>query len=91
MGRSAGGAFALALCSSVAGISTSTEPTLYGPVCAGKDGVGLMLLSHVMFAAGKGYPFVVDRREGSVRTRDWKAREIDSVVVSVVFLYNLKN
>ena len=35
---------------SVAGISTSTEPTLYGPVYDGKAGVGLKRESHDMLS-----------------------------------------
>lgn len=40
--------------SSVTGISTSVEPTLYGPVYFGKDGVGLSRVSKVMAAGWVG-------------------------------------
>jgi hypothetical protein len=62
------------------GISTSTEPTLYGPVCAGKDGVGLRRLNQAILTTASGLALPIGRREGMARVIDLKAREKDSVV-----------
>jgi hypothetical protein len=80
VGKSVGGAFALGLSRSPAGISTSTEPTLYGPVCAGKAGVGFSRLSQVMLVVANGFAVAIGRRKGRPRVRDLKARENDSVI-----------
>jgi hypothetical protein len=77
---SAGGASSLGFSSSLVEISTSIEPTLCGPVYAGKAGVGLMFLSHVMFASAAG-----DRplrgSEDEAERSDWKTRVSDSLIV----------
>lgn len=76
---SAGGASSLGFSSSLVGISTSIEPTLCGPVYAGKAGVGLMFLSHVMFARAAGFtPF--GNEDGTAERSDWKTRVSDSLV-----------
>lgn len=80
VGKSPGGAFALGLSRSLVGISTSTEPTLYGPVCAGKAGVGFSRLSQAILAVASGLAVAIERREGRPRVRDLKARENDSVI-----------
>ena len=80
VGRSPGGAFTLGLSKSLVGISTSTEPTLYGPVCAGKAGVGFSRLSQVIFAVVSGLVVAVGRREGRPRVRDLIVRKNDSVI-----------
>ena len=80
VGKSLGGAFALGLSRSLVGISTSTEPTLYGPVCAGKAGVGFIRLSKVILVVESGLAVAIGRREERPRVRDLKARENDSVI-----------
>lgn len=80
MGRSAGGAFALGLSRSLEGISTSIEPTWYGPVCCGKAGVGFNRLSQVMLAGARGVAVRMGMRAGRARARDVTARENDSVI-----------
>lgn len=79
VGRGAGGALSVALSNSLVGISTSTDPTLYGPVCAGNAGVGLIRFIHVISAAVWNRVLLADRREGIALTRDLKARGKDSV------------
>ena len=61
------------------GISTSIEPTLYGPVCAGKADVGFSRWSQVILAIASESVVPIGRREGRARVRDLKARENDSV------------
>jgi hypothetical protein len=63
---------------SLVGISTSTDPTLYGPVCAGKAGVGLMRLSQVMLTAVR--ELGLRTACGRAPRRDLYAREKDRVV-----------
>ena len=75
----------MGLSNSLVGISTSTEPTLYGPVCAGNAGVGLRRWSQVILAAVSGVAPETDRRGGRARVRDLKTRENDSVVVVSVY------
>jgi hypothetical protein len=53
---------------------------LYGPVCAGKDGVGLRRLNQAMLTTASGLALPIGRREGMARVIDLKAREKDSVV-----------
>lgn len=60
----------------------STDPTLYGPVCAGKVGVGLIRLSQVMLTVAKGLACFAGRRKGKARWKVRKARENDSVIVA---------
>lgn len=80
---SAGGASSLGFSSSLVEISTSIEPTLCGPVYAGKAGVGLMFLSHVMFASAAGDTPLSGSKEGTTERSDWKTRVSDSLVVLV--------
>ena len=80
VGKSPGGAFVLGLSRSLAGISTSTQPTLYGPVCAGKDGVGFSRLSQVILAVASGLAVAIGRREERPGVRNLRARENDSVI-----------
>jgi hypothetical protein len=54
---------------------------LYGPVCAGNEGVGLMRLSHVMLAISRG--FGLRTACGRAPRRDLYAREKDRVVADV--------
>ena len=62
------------------GISTSMEPTLYGPVCAGNDGVGFSRLSQVILAVASELAVPMGRREGKARVNDLKAFEKDTVI-----------
>jgi hypothetical protein len=80
VGRSLGVGFVLGFSNSLVGISISTDPTLYGPVCAGKVGVGFMRLNHVMLTIVR----ELGSRTacGSAPKRDLYAREKDSVVVA---------
>jgi hypothetical protein len=80
---SAGGASSLGFSSSLVGISTSIEPTLCGPVYAGKAGVGLIFLSHVMFASAAGFTPLSGSEDGTAERSDWKTRVSDSLVVLV--------
>ena len=91
VGRSAGGASALGLSRSLVGISTSTEPTLYGPVCGGKPGVGFNRWSHDISAIASGFAVPTGSREGRARVRDLKARENDSMIVKKRNLHSLQS
>ena len=71
----------LGFSSSLVGISTSIDPTLCGPVYAGKPGVGLMFLSHVIFASAAGFTPLTGREAGMAERRDWKTRVSDSLDV----------
>jgi hypothetical protein len=54
---------------------------LCGPVYAGKAGVGLMFLSHVMFASAAEFTPLSGREDGMAERSDWKTRVSDSLVV----------
>jgi hypothetical protein len=53
---------------------------LYGPVCVGKEGVGLRRFSQAILTTASGLALPVGRREGIARVIDLKAREKDRVV-----------
>jgi hypothetical protein len=84
VGKSLGVGLVLGFSNSLVGISMSTDPTLYGPVCTGKAGVGFMRLSHVMLTVVRGLGFRTAC--GSAPKRDLYAREKDSVVVAEISL-----
>ena len=78
-----GGASLLGFSNSLTGTSTSIDPTLYGPVYAGKAGVGLMFLSHAMFASAAGFTPLSGREDGIAERSDWRTRVSDRVVMEV--------
>lgn len=55
------------------------DPTLYGPVCAGNAGVGLMRLNHAIPAAVWSLALPVARRDGTALAREGNVRGKDSV------------
>lgn len=67
------------------GISTSIDPTLCGPVYAGKAGVGLIFLSHVIFASAVGFAALSGRENGVAERRDWTMRVSDSLLYCMVY------